>query len=437
MDRYRIVEKGERSLKFVAYFVTLFFTIAALLPVLWMLDSSLKDDQTIDAYPPKWLPVVPHAVTVTIDYSGKAAKDALFYEKEAMKATWYPWMVNIKENIGEVDIQGVRDGHLIYKASTLSSSFHAGQPLVVPSTFFNDAMMNLKLPIIHEQNLSSFDWYGEQGKSMASSSSASSDEISKKFQDFYSTTSFVTGKVASIQESPKWIRILDSYLSLNKIAQATAGKFGFLRYYLNSLIVTLSTIVLQLVLGGLAGYALSHLIASKKWKFVLVMFFLATIMIPDISLLLPLYFTMKKLHLVNTLLGIILPHTAWGIVIYLFKGFFDQLPHELMQAARVDGASELRTFTQLVVPLSIPIFTVIAVMTFIPVWNEFMWPLIVTKTPDNWTFTVALNDLQNQSTVRENTVMASAAVSMIPLLIVFLTCQKYLEKGVGFTGVKG
>lgn len=437
MKRNRIAEKGERSLKFVAYFVTIFFVISAIIPLLWMVNSSLKDNQSIDAIPMKWLPRVPHAITVTIDYTGMEAEDDLYYEKEAMKATWYPWMVNLKENIGEVVIRGVRDGHLIYKASTPASSFHAGQPLVVPSTLFNDAMINFKLPIIQEQKLSKYEWYGEQGKDAASAASSSEDTISNQFLAFYSSTPYVSGKVISIQEAPKWIRMLDSYFSLNKIAQVTAGKLGFFQYLLNSTIVTLSSVVLQLVLGGMAGYALSHLIANKKLKFVLLMFFLATIMIPDISLLLPLYLTMKKLQLVNTLLAIILPHSAWGIVIFLFKGFFDQLPHELMQAARVDGASEFRTFTQLVMPLSIPIFTVVAVMTFIPVWNEFMWPLIVTKSPENWTFTVALNDLQSQSSIHQNTIMASSVIAMIPLLIVFLTCQKYIEKGVAFTGVKG
>ncbi len=437
MKRHHTVEKGERSLKLVAYFVTFFFLIAALVPLLWMINSSLKDDQTIDAIPLKWFPRVPHAVTVTLDYTGMTGKDELFYEKEAMKATWYPWMVNLKENIGEVVIRGVKDGHVIFKASTPSSSFNAGQPIIVPSTLFNDAMINFKLPIIRDQKLSKYQWYGDQGKSEEAASLSSTEAISVQFNEFYSSTQFVTGKVVSIQESPKWIRMFDSYLSLNKIAQSTAGKLGFFNYFLNSSIVTLSSVVLQLILGGMAGYALSHLIQNKKLKFILLMFFLATIMIPDISLLLPLYFTMKKLHLVNTLLAIILPHSAWGIVIYLFKGFFDQLPHELMQAARVDGASEFRTFSQIVIPLSIPIFTVVAVMTFIPVWNEFMWPLIVTRTPDNWTFTVALNDLQSQSVIRQNTIMASSVISMIPLLIVFLTSQKHIEKGVAFTGVKG
>ncbi|CAM4218283.1 multiple sugar transport system permease protein [Paenibacillus endophyticus] len=438
MKPNRIVEKGHRSLIITAYVVTIFFVVSAIIPVLWMLVSSLKTETDILAYPPKWTPSIPQSVQVTLDYSGVEERDALFYEKEAMKATWYPWMKNLRENIGEVKVTGVRDGQIIYRARTISSSFHVGQPLIVPSTLFNETQMNLKLPFIREQKLSDFEWFGEDGGEQASDGLFVSDAaISSKFQSFYSSTPLVEGKVTGIEERFSWIRMFDSYLALNKIAQDASGTLGFFQYFLNSTIVTLATVTIQLVLGGIAGYAISFLIKSKKWQFIWVMFFLATIMIPGISLLLPQYLLMKDLGLVNTLYAIILPHSAWGIVIFLFKGFFDQLPGELMQAARVDGASDFRIFSQIVVPLSYPVFTVVAVMTFIPVWNEFLWPLVVNNNPQFWTFTVALNDLQNKSSVQQNMVMASSLLSMVPLFIVFITSQKYIEKGVAFSGVKG
>lgn len=438
MKPNRIVEKGHRSLIITAYAVTIFFILSAIIPVLWMLVSSLKTEKDILAYPPKWTPSIPQSVQVTLDYSGMEEKDPVFYEKDAMKATWYPWMKNIRENIGEVRITGVRDGRIIYKTRTISSSFHVGQPQVVPSTMFNDTQMNLKLPLIQEQGLSDFDWYGIGGGDRAAGEAGVPDTaISDKFQEFYASTPLIEGAVMSIVEKPAWIRMFDSYIALNKISQEISGGLGFLQYFLNSTIVTVSTVLIQLVLGGLAGYAISFLVKSRKWQFFWVMFFLATIMIPGISLLLPQYLLMKDLGLVNSLFAIILPHSAWGIVIFLFKGFFDELPGELMQAARVDGASDFRIFSQIVVPLSYPVFTVVAVMTFIPVWNEFLWPLVVNNDPKYWTFTVALNDLQNNSSVQQNMIMASSFLSMIPLFIVFITSQKYIEKGVAFSGVKG
>jgi multiple sugar transport system permease protein len=355
-----------------------------------------------------------------------------------MKATWYPWMKNLRENIGDVRVTGVKDGRIIYRTKTISSSFHVGQPLIVPSTLFNDTQMNLRLPLIREQKLSDFEWYGPgNGDRPEAGSGVAETAISGKFQEFYASSPLIDGAVTGIVEKPSWIRMFDSYLALNKISQEVSGALGFFQYFLNSTIVTISTVLIQLVLGGIAGYAISFLVKSKKWQFFWIMFFLATIMIPGISLLLPQYLLMKDLGLVNSLYAIILPHSAWGIVIFLFKGFFDELPGELMQAARVDGASDFRIFSQIVVPLSYPVFTVVAVMTFIPVWNEFLWPLVVNNDPKYWTFTVALNDLQNISSVQQNMIMASSLLSMIPLFIVFITSQKYIEKGVAFSGVKG
>lgn len=438
MKKNIIKEKGERSIKFFAYSITFLFIILSLVPLVWMISSSLKDESTILAYPPKWLPSIPHTVQIDIDYSGQEMQEQAFYEQEAMKATWFPWASNINDSIGQVEIHGIKDGKLIYSAITSGPSFLYGRKLVVPTTLFSDTLMASKLSIIHEKELSRFNWYGTDGKA-AKELSETDQTISGHFRDFFSTTNFVAGKIDKIGEKPRFWSIFDSYLVLNKLTKASSSNgVGFAQYFVNSVIVTLGSIVSQLLFGGLAGFAVSFLIPNKKIQTALIMFFLATLMIPDIALLIPLYLTMTQLHLIDTLWAIILPHTAWGIVIFLFKGFFDQLPRELVQAARVDGAPEFRIFYQIILPMSIPIFTVVAVMTFLPVWNEFLWPLVVAKSPSNWTITVALNNLQYQAgAVSENMLMASGVISMIPLLIVFITCQKFIEKGVAFTGVKG
>jgi len=438
MERARIVEKGQRSLTITAYVVTIFFTLTALIPLLWMVSSAFKSDNEIDAYPPKWVPSIPRSIEVTLDYTGQSAFDKLAYELDAMEASWYPWMKHLREGIGQVKIIGVREGRVLYEATTTSAAFRTGQPVVVPSTLFNEGMMKLKLPYIQEQKLSRFKWYGEDGRAEASRAEGAADsELLRKFADFYGSTDLIDGRVLAMEERAVWLRMFDSFLSLHAIAADAVGALGFAKYFLNSAIVTLSSVLLQMLLGGLAGYALAHLMDSRRWQMFWVMFFLATIMIPDISLLLPLYLLMKDLSLVNSLWAIILPHSAWGIVIFLFKGFFEQVSKELLQAARVDGAAELRIFTQIVIPLSIPIFATVGVLTFIPVWNEFVWPLIVNNKPEYWTFTVALNDLQNKSNVQQNMIMASSFLSLLPLLLVFILAQKYIEKGVSFTGVKG
>ncbi|QGQ95948.1 carbohydrate ABC transporter permease [Paenibacillus psychroresistens] len=436
MTNNKIKEKGQRTMKFVAYLITMIFILAALFPLVWMISSSMKDELSITAYPPKWLPVIPETIQITLDYTGQEGKNADFYEKDAMKAIWFPWKMNSRDLIGAVSIQGVKDGHLLYSARTAGYSFRFAAKFIVPSSLFNPTGMDNKLPEIRKQKLSSFKWYGDKGKPIEQATTSPDSEIVQHFQEFYQTTEFVKGKPQSMEISKSFWSIFDSYRAviLKGQAQSSSGS-SYLHFFYNSAFVTLTSIALQLVLGSLAAYAISFTIRSKAIQMWLIMFFLATLAVPDIVLLVPLYLTMNQLHLVNSLWGIILPHTAWGIVIFLFKGFFDQLPRELMQAAEVDGASDVRKFIQIVLPMSIPIFTVVTVMVFLPVWNEFLWPLVIATGQNNWTITVALNSLQ--TTTPANIVMAIGVLSMVPLLIVFATCQKYIEKGASFTGVKG
>ena len=121
MIRNTIKEKGQRSIKFFAYSITLLFIVLSLVPLVWIIASSLKDESSILAYPPKWLPAIPHSVQVEVDYSGQELKDDRFSEKDAMKATWYPWASNIRDSIGEVVVKGIKDGKMIYSAKTAGS----------------------------------------------------------------------------------------------------------------------------------------------------------------------------------------------------------------------------------------------------------------------------------------------------------------------------
>ncbi|MBM7563944.1 carbohydrate ABC transporter permease [Paenibacillus sacheonensis] len=438
MKSHRIIEKGERKLAVTSYAVTVVFIILGILPLVWMLLTSMMDNESIDATTPKFLPDIPRTIAITLDYSGQQDQNEEFYRKDAMKATWFPWMANMRENIGEIKVTGVKDGHELYNSKTTAAEFYVGQPFIVPTQVFNDNVMKAKLPRIKESGLSKFTYYGQGNKAEIEKASTLSDQpLGKQFQAFFSERKLLDGKVTSLVQSRNWLRLFDSYRSLNILASEAAVSFGFYHYFFNSLLICVIVIAWQLTFGAMASYALSQLLRSKKTKFVVLMYFLATIMIPGVSVLIPQYLLMQKLNLVDNLWAVILPHFAWGFVIFLFKGFFDQLPKELLQAARVDGASELRTFLRIVIPMSVPVFTIVAVMTFIPVWNDFLWPYVVTKSHHNWTFTVAMNDMQGGRNPRANWISAGGVVSMIPLLLVFLGTQGAIEKGINFTGIKG
>ncbi|AJY75610.1 carbohydrate ABC transporter permease [Paenibacillus beijingensis] len=442
MKQKRIVEKGEKSLAVASYVVTILFIVFCTLPLVWLFLTSIMDNESIESPTPQFIPQVPLSLTVTVDYTGGGNEDMAFYKKDAMEAIWFPWATLIRNNIGEIIVNGTKDGKQLFQAKTTSAQFYVGQMSIVPTRVVNNEMMKLKIPIIDERHLSDFTWFGPAGKSAGTAAADGSDhEAARLYREFFTANKLLEGEVTTIEHSRNPWRLFDSFGSLQYLAFGKAGALGFYRYFLNSAFITFTVIFWQLIFAGIGSYALSQLIRSKRLRFFLLMFFLATIMIPGISTLIPQYVLMQKLHLVDTLWAIILPHFAWGFVIFLFKGFFDQLPKELLQAARIDGASEFRTFTHIVVPMSVPVFTIVGVMTFIPVWNEFLWPYIVTQSPENWTFTVAMNDMQettNRDTVaRPNWISASGVISMIPLVILFMFTQRYVEKGINFTGIKG
>lgn len=442
MKSGRIREKGAVSLQLTAYVVTILFIIASLVPMVWMISSSLKDSKSVYALPPKWIPEKPQVVTITLDLGGLARQDRQTLEMEAAKATWFGWKKYQNESIGEMRVIGTINGERLFEAVTPSYQFHTGRTFVVPAQVYTDAIMKLKYPIIKEKGYTQFEWFldapvitgGETaGQDVATPASRDDKSPAGLVGAFLQDADFMNAAVISVEEKGNWLRLFDNYAVL--LLMGNTG-FNFPHYILNSVMVTLTSILLQFIVGGLAGYAISRLM-SKKWAVFWMLFFVATIMIPEIAILVPLYLTMEKLNLIDSLWAIILPHSAWGIVIFLFKGFFDQLPGELLQAARIDGASEIRIFARLVVPLSLPIFTVVGVMTFIAVWNEFLWPLVVARSESVWTLTVALNRFQGMQGTTTNVLMASLAIATIPMLLVFLFCQRLIEKGVSWTGVKG
>ena len=188
------------------------------------------------------------------------------------------------------------------------------------------------------------------------------------------------------------------------------------------------------------AYAMARLVSAKTSR-ILMVFAILTMMIPSIVIVLPLYGMIERLQLKNNLIAVILPAVPSAMNLFLFKNFFEGIPNDLNEAARVDGASELRIFFQLYVPLSVPIFSVVAMLTFTGAWNEFFWPSLVLNQEPYMTLPVIINALMNapgSSGLRDYPLsMAMSVIAAVPIFIVFLFFQKYLTEGMVFTGLKG
>jgi ABC-type glycerol-3-phosphate transport system permease component len=205
----------------------------------------------------------------------------------------------------------------------------------------------------------------------------------------------------------------------------------------NSLIVAGSTTLFCVLIGGLCAYALARL--DFQGKGLLLGIVLAVGMFPQISVVSPLYLVLRELRLINTYPGLILPYLTFAmpLTIWLLVGFFRQLPPELEEAARVDGASRLRAFREVIMPLALPGLATTAILTFVYSWNEFLFALSFTLGPERQTVPVAIALFRGQYQIPWGQILAAALVATAPVTVLVLAFQRRIVQGLTAGAVKG
>ena len=207
------------------------------------------------------------------------------------------------------------------------------------------------------------------------------------------------------------------------------------RSLLNSMIVTAAVTLLSLVVNSMAGYAFAKLRFSGRDRLFRI---LATgLVIPVQVAMLPLFLLLKQLGLINTYAAVIVPGMASIFGIFLIRQYALSIPDELLDAARIDGASELRIYFSIVLPVIRPILVTLAIFTFMSTWNDFMWPLIVLSDDSKYTLPVALANLSGEHVQDTELMMAGSVMTVVPVLIVFLALQRYYIAGITGGAVKG
>jgi len=221
-------------------------------------------------------------------------------------------------------------------------------------------------------------------------------------------------------------------LTLDNLTQVLSAA-GFLGWTVNSLVYSIVSVVVILLTASMAGYAF----AKKRFpgRDTLMWAFLATLMVPFQATLIPMFVLVSDLGGVDTYWGLIVPTLANSQAVFLMRQFIRDLPDELFDAARVDGASEWRVYWQIVVPLTKPILATLGVFVFLWHWNDFLWPLVVGQSDATRTLTVGLTTLRGEE-VPLSMLMASATIAVIPCLLVFLLLQRYLVNSIAMTGLK-
>lgn len=211
-------------------------------------------------------------------------------------------------------------------------------------------------------------------------------------------------------------------------------KGDFALYFKNSGSVAILSTLLAVIINTMAGYAFSKY--SFRGANAIFLVFISTIMLPLEVLMIPIFQTIKFLGLYNTLAGIIIPPAATPTGVFLVRQYFLSVPNELMEAARIDGASETRIFTNVMLPLAKPIISVLAIFNFMWRWNDYMWPLIVLRSSSKYTVQLALQNFAGEYTVDWGGLLAMSVITMIPVLIIFLIFQKQFIQGMATAGLK-
>ena len=217
--------------------------------------------------------------------------------------------------------------------------------------------------------------------------------------------------------------------------QALFARTGMGNNFVNSLFVSLAITLGSLLLHTMAGYAFAKLRFVGRERIFQVL--LAALVIPAQVAMLPLFLLMKQLGLVNSFGGVIVPALASVFGIFLVRQYARSIPDELLEAARIDGAGELRIFFQIVLPMLKPVLVTLSIFTFMAAWNDFMWPLIVLTDQEHYTLPVALATLSREHIMDVEMMMAGAVVTVVPVLLLFLALQRYYIQGLLLGSVKG
>jgi multiple sugar transport system permease protein len=208
----------------------------------------------------------------------------------------------------------------------------------------------------------------------------------------------------------------------------------FARWLLNSTIVSGTCVISNLVLCSLAGYAFARLrFPGSRLAFFAI---LATLMVPFQVVMIPTLIIVKHLGLVDTLPALIVPNLVTPFGIYLLRQFFLSLPVELEEAALIDGAGRLRILGSILLPLMGPPLSTVAVLTFLTVWNDFLWPLVVTSSPGSMTVQLGLATFQSAHYTNWPVLMAGTVMSQLPVLLLFIAGQRFFVSSIANTGIK-
>jgi multiple sugar transport system permease protein len=251
------------------------------------------------------------------------------------------------------------------------------------------------------------------------------------------TIPFVWMFLSSFKSGTEIVKVPQTFLPKNPTIQNYQylfEKMNFGRFFLNSILVSSLLTFIILFTSSLTGYVFAKFqFRHKESIFILI---ISTMMIPFVVIMLPLYVMVVDLGWANNYYGLIIPMALSAFGIFLMRQFIDNIPSALLEAARIDGASEWWIFLRVIIPLSLPAISALGIFSFMWAWNNLLWPLLIINSRNMYTITLAIASLQWESSVRYDVVITGAAMSVIPVLIIYAFANRTFIRGLSLTGLK-
>lgn len=438
--------KSERFLKIVAVTVSLLFAALMLYPLVFAVSSAMKDNSQIYKVPPKLLPGKANSVSFVLDYTGQEFQDAEEMKDQMLKDNVLVMFgTNFKfadQSIMEIHVYGTREGRTLFhsRAHQMKLQMECDYGIYKRTAIkkeillHDDRYVRACESIGYEFDEKGIDKVPEEGLA-----NDFQDQIAPVIQEKYTTA----GTLVSIGNRTKNLLSLESfkyYLDMPAYIYPQSErvvKYGFLTFVMNSVIVIGFAMIAQVILCSVCAFVISRQLSQRAGKFVL-MFFLGGMMIPFASIMLPQLIMYREMGAYNNYAALLLPFLyPYGFYVYLYKGFFDQIPGSYFEAAALDGAGSWYLYSRICMPLSKPIISLIALQTFIGNWNDFFWAWLVTEDQNLWTLNVALYNISNNAGTKQNALMGLAVVTITPVILLSILFSRQLKQSIAASGVKG
>lgn len=251
----------------------------------------------------------------------------------------------------------------------------------------------------------------------------------------------LTAQVVLPSEPDKIIKIsIRDREPVEKLSLATENytglfsRFNFLLFFWNSTFITVAATVIMLLVNSMAAFALSKY--QFRGRATVMALVIGTLMIPQTVVLVPLFLITRELGMIDTLWGVIIPGAATPTGVFLLRQYMLTIPDEILDAARMDKASEWKIYWRIILPLSAPAIAVLAILATMWRWNDFLWPLIALSRTENFTLQLALNSFQGEMQTEWSSLLAMTVLTLLPIALVFAFLQKYIATGIASTGGK-